>query len=39
VGALLDERQRSAIVVAAENIPGVKGIEDNLVWVKPISAM
>jgi CBS domain-containing protein len=34
-GSLLDERQRGAIVVAAENIPGVKGVEDNLVWVEP----
>jgi CBS domain-containing protein len=33
-GTLVDERQREAIVVAAENIPGVKSVEDNLVWVE-----
>ena len=32
-GTILDERQRSAICVAAENIPGVKTIEDHLEWV------
>lgn len=38
-GTLLDERQRGAIIVAAENIPGVKAIEDNLLWVDPRSGM
>ena len=38
-GALLDERQRGAIRVAAERIPGVKAIEDHLVWVDPVSGM
>jgi CBS domain-containing protein len=33
-GTLVDERQRDAILVAAENIPGVKAVEDNLVWVE-----
>ena len=32
-GTILDERQRSAICVAAENTPGVKTVEDHLVWV------
>ena len=36
-GTLLDERQHGAIVVAAENIRGVKAVEDNLVWVEPRS--
>jgi hypothetical protein len=36
---LLDERQRGAIRVAAERIPGVKAIEDHLVWVDPVSGM
>jgi CBS domain-containing protein len=36
-GTLLDERQHRAIVVAAENIPGVKAIDDNLAWVEPRS--
>ena len=38
-GTLLDERQRGAIRVAAERIPGVKAIEDHLVWVDPVSGM
>ena len=38
-GTLLDERHRGAIRVAAENIPGVKAIEDHLVWVDPVSGM
>jgi CBS domain-containing protein len=33
-GTLLDERQRDAIRTAAENIPGVKNVKDNLVWVE-----
>jgi CBS domain-containing protein len=38
-GPLFDERHREAIRVAAERIPGVKAIEDHLVWVDPISGM
>jgi CBS domain-containing protein len=34
-GMLTDDRQRQALCVAAENIPGVKKIEDRLVWVIP----
>jgi len=34
-GVLTDERQRRALCVAAENIPGVKRVEDRLVWVLP----
>ena len=34
-GALLDDRQRQALCVAAENIPGVKKVEDRLVYVVP----
>lgn len=36
-GAILDDRQRKALRVAAENIPGVKKIEDHLVWIEPMS--
>jgi len=36
-GAILDERQRGALRVAAENIPGVKQVEDHLVWIEPMS--
>lgn len=31
-GTITDERQREALVVAAENIPGVNGVRDHLVW-------
>jgi osmotically-inducible protein OsmY len=36
-GSILDERQREAIRVAVENVPGVKAITDHLVWVEPFS--
>jgi CBS domain-containing protein len=36
-GAILDDRQRDALRVAAENIPGVKRIEDRLAWIEPMS--
>src|SRR5262249_32329231 len=36
-GIITDERQRQALRVAAENLPGVKGVEDNVVWVEPVS--
>jgi CBS domain-containing protein len=38
-GSITDERERSAIVVAAENVPGVKAVNDHLVWVDPLSGM
>jgi CBS domain-containing protein len=36
-GVILDEHERGALRVAAENVPGVKGIVDRLVWVEPVS--
>ena len=36
-GAILDERQRHALRVCAENIPGVKKVEDHMVWIEPMS--
>ena len=36
-GVILDEHERGALRVAAENVPGVKGIIDRLVWVEPVS--
>ncbi len=36
-GSILDERQREAIRVAVENVPGVTSIADHLVWVEPFS--
>jgi CBS domain-containing protein len=38
-GAILDERERQAVRVAIENVPGVKHIADHLVWVEPMSGM
>jgi CBS domain-containing protein len=38
-GAILDERERQALRVAAENVPGVKHVCDHLVWVEPMSGM
>ena len=38
-GTIFDDRQRDAVRVAAENIPGVKSIEDQLAWIEPTSGM
>ena len=38
-GTITDGRERQAIRVAAENIPGVKAVRDHLVWVDPTSGM
>ena len=38
-GAITDERERQALKVAAENVSGVKKVEDQLVWVEPLSGM
>jgi len=38
-GTFAHDRVRSALIVAAENVPGVKNVRDNLVWVDPMSAM
>jgi hypothetical protein len=36
-GAVMDPRQMKAFEVAAENIPGVKKVNDRLIYVDPIS--
>ena len=36
-GVILDEKERGALRVAAENAPGVRAVEDHLVWVEPVS--
>ncbi len=36
-GSITDERERTALEVLAENIPGVKAVRDHLVWVEPMS--
>jgi CBS domain-containing protein len=38
-GTITDERQRQALIVAAENVPGVKDVKDHLAWVEPMSGM
>jgi CBS domain-containing protein len=38
-GTITDERERPALVIAAENVPGVKGVRDHLVWVDATSGM
>lgn len=38
-GTLTEERQRQGIRVLAENTPGVKRVEDHLVWIEPISGI
>jgi CBS domain-containing protein len=38
-GMIVDERQRDALKVAAENIPGVKAVKDHLVWIEPGSGV
>jgi CBS domain-containing protein len=38
-GIITDERSRSAAIVAAENITGVKKVHDHLCWVDPMSGM
>ena len=38
-GTIIDERERNALMVAAENIPGVTGVKDHLVWIEPMSGV
>ena len=38
-GAMTDERERQALIVAAENVSGVKAVHDHLVWVDAMSGM
>jgi CBS domain-containing protein len=36
-GVLFNEALRPALRVAAENTPGVKSVEDHMVWVEPVT--
>lgn len=36
-GIITDERERMGLIVAAENVAGVKEVHDHLVWVEPMS--
>jgi len=38
-GTITDYRQRPAVIIAAENVPGVKAVQDHLVWIDPTSGM
>jgi CBS domain-containing protein len=39
VGTVFDDRQREALRVLVENVPGVKGVEDQLTWIEPMSGI
>jgi CBS domain-containing protein len=36
-GAIFEEKERTALRVVAENVPGVRAVEDRLVWVEPVT--
>jgi CBS domain-containing protein len=38
-GVILDDHERAACIVAAENVAGVKEVHDHLVWVEPMSGV
>lgn len=38
-GSITDERERQALIVAAQNIAGVKDVRDHLIWVEPMSGV
>lgn len=38
-GCISDDRERSALIVVCENIPGVTKVVDQMVWVEPLSGM
>ena len=38
-GVITDDRERAGLIVAAENVPGVKQVRDHLVWVEPMSGV
>jgi CBS domain-containing protein len=38
-GTITDDRERAALQILAEKIPGVTAVLDNLVWVEPVSGL
>jgi CBS domain-containing protein len=38
-GVITDERERNAVIVAVENVGGVKAVHDHMVWVEPMSGI
>jgi CBS-domain-containing membrane protein len=39
IGTIFDDRERDALRVLAENVPGVKSIEEELILIEPMSGM
>jgi signal-transduction protein with cAMP-binding, CBS, and nucleotidyltransferase domain len=37
-GAVFDENIRRALIVLAENTPGAKSVQDEMIWIEPTSA-
>ena len=35
-GTLFEERERQALRVVAENVPGVREVHDHMIWVEPV---
>lgn len=38
-GTITDERERQALIVAAENVPGVRRVNDHIAWIEPMSGI
>lgn len=38
-GAVIDDRERPALRVLAENVPGVREVRDHLTWIEPLSGL
>jgi CBS domain-containing protein len=38
-GSVTDERERTALRVAAENVRGIKDVHDHVVWVEPMTGV
>jgi len=38
-GRYVDDRERQALKVAAENVDGVKAVKDHILFVEPLSGM
>lgn len=38
-GVITDDRQRKAVIVAVENVGGVKAVRDHMTWFDPISGV
>jgi len=36
-GTIMDDRERTAVIVVAEGVTGVKTVNDHLVWIEPTS--